>query len=198
MERADAIPTVIQTPSHFIPHEEKNKLIDLIGERIWSKLVPIWREMIEGIIVSEGYKIQEIAAQRQANAQKAARYEQMRFAKAQHEKRRKHTFAERGARLLDWRNAVRNSPLSPPVEPTLLEEDVVSTDVVSPVKPKYTVAIPVGAEKALGRCRFLNQRHQVRSLSDSAQIWISPRFHLPPCPASRQEFYPTSFSKDQL
>jgi hypothetical protein len=98
MEKADAIANVIQTPSHFIPHEEKNKLRDLINERIWSKLAPIWREMIEGMIMIEGYKIQEIAAQRQANAQKAARYEQIRFAKAQHEKRRKQTFPERGAR----------------------------------------------------------------------------------------------------
>jgi hypothetical protein len=33
-EKADATTTVIQTPSHFRLHEEKNKLIDLIGERI--------------------------------------------------------------------------------------------------------------------------------------------------------------------
>jgi hypothetical protein len=140
MEKADAIATMIQTHSHFIPHEEKNKLIDLIGERISSKLAPIWREMIEGITLSEGYKIQEIAASRQANAQKAARYEQIRFAKVQHEKRRKETFAERGARLLDWRNAVRNSPPAATVEPTLLEEDVVSADVVFPPSSQNTLS----------------------------------------------------------
>jgi hypothetical protein len=32
MEKADAIATGIQTPRHFIPHEERNKLIDLIDE----------------------------------------------------------------------------------------------------------------------------------------------------------------------
>jgi hypothetical protein len=95
-------------------------------------LALIWREMIKGILVNEGDKIQEIAAHRQANAQKAARYEQIRFAKAQHEKRRKQTFAEHGARLLDWRHPVGNSPPALPVEPTLLEEDVVSAAVSPP------------------------------------------------------------------
>jgi hypothetical protein len=86
--------------------------------------------MIEGIITSESDKIQEITAQRQAKAQRAARSAQVRAAKAEHERRRKRLFAERGARGLNCRAAVTDSPRPPPVEPTLLKEDVATAGVV--------------------------------------------------------------------
>ncbi|MDR0640495.1 MAG: hypothetical protein LBF65_02070, partial [Holosporales bacterium] len=45
-------------------------------------------------------------------------------------RRRKWLFAERGARLLNWRAGVTDSPAAPPVEPALLEEEVVTADIV--------------------------------------------------------------------
>jgi hypothetical protein len=86
--------------------------------------------MTEGIIASESYKIQEIAAQRQAKAQRAARSAQVRAAIAEHGRIRKWVFASRGIQVLNVRVASTDSPPVTPVEPTLLEEDVVTADVV--------------------------------------------------------------------